>query len=113
VTSRLATADQGDRRPTLGDMQPSITSDIPASPARPSPRWNRRIRIIAAVLLVAAVMWSGYVAKFGLCEARSKFCVLHVAGTRSDIGCEWDSWSCYVTTDGVDPSTHVFLHLGR
>jgi hypothetical protein len=91
-----------------------VTSTVePIALKRPAGRHTRRFRILAAVLLVAAVMWSGYVFKFGLCEAQSKFCVLHVAGTRSDIGCEWDSWSCYVTTDGDDPATHVFLHLGR
>ena len=105
-----APADQADRRPTLGTMtQPSTAPDVLPAPATR----RRRRKILAAVLATFMLGSLAYAYQFGLCEARSKFCVLHVAGTRSDIGCEWDSWSCYVTTDGDDPSTHVFLHFGR
>jgi len=74
----------------------------------------RRLRpkVIAAVLLVLLVASLGYAYHFGQCEARSKFCVVDVAGTRSEIGCEWNSWSCYVSTSGDTASTRVFLHLG-
>jgi hypothetical protein len=104
-----APADQADRRPTLGAMtQPSTVPDVAPAPVIR----GRRFHIIVAVLLLVGLVWSGYILKFGQCDAESKFCVVHVAGTRSDVGCEWDSWSCYVTTDGVEPSTHVFLHFG-
>lgn len=65
-------------------------------------RWRVRIGrrtttvLVVAVLLAAGVF--GYFARYGLCEAQSKFCVLEVAGTRSEVGVEWDSWSVYVST---------------
>lgn len=88
------------------------SSAAPDTATFPSVRPGRRFHIVVATVLMVGLVWTGYILKFGHCEAGSKFCVLHVATTRSDVGCEWDSWSCYVTTASDTPSTHVFLHLG-
>lgn len=73
------------------------------------PRLSRRTKISLAVLLALAVGWLAYVSHYGECDFRSKFCVVAIAGTRSEIGCEWDSWNCYVSTSGNDPATHTLF----
>lgn len=73
------------------------------------PRFSRRAKglLLAALLVLAG--WFVYVANFGECDFHSKFCVLDVAGTRSEIGFEWDGWHLYVSTSGSDPATHVLF----
>lgn len=75
-----------------------MTQEVVAAPTQP-----RRARLSrkATVLLVVAVLiagLAGYVARYGLCESKSKFCVVDIVGTRSEVGFEWDSWSVYVST---------------
>lgn len=52
-------------------------------------------RIIA---LVVALVVVGYVAVEGQCDVRSKFCVIDIATTHSELGYEWDSHSFYVSS---------------
>lgn len=75
-----------------------MTLDVVGSPVRPR---QARISRKATVLLVVTVLaagFAGYLARYGLCEGRSKFCVVDIVGTRSEVGVEWDSWSVYVST---------------
>lgn len=73
------------------------------------PRVGRRARAALLALAVLAVVWVAYVAKFGDCDVHSKFCTMAVAGTRSEVGCEWDSWRCYISTWSRTPATHVLF----
>lgn len=77
----------------------------------PSPRLSRRAKVSLVALLVVMAGWFAYVANYALCDTRSQFCVLNIAGTRSEIGAEWDTWSIYVSTSGNDPATHVLIQL--
>jgi hypothetical protein len=79
-----------------------MTSDAVAPLDRP-----RRVKLSrkATVFLIVAVFvagLAGYLARYGLCESRSKFCVVEIAGTRSEVGFEWDSWSFYISTHPAD-----------
>jgi hypothetical protein len=83
---------------TLGRM----SLDAAAPPVLP-----RRARLSrkATVLLVVAALAAGavgYLARYGLCESRSKFCVVEIVGTRSEVGFEWDSRAFYVSTHPSD-----------
>jgi hypothetical protein len=73
------------------------------------PNLSRRAKIWLVALLVALVGWIGYTAKYAECDTHSKFCVLDIAGTRSEIGFEWQGWHLYVSTSGADPVTHVLF----
>lgn len=73
------------------------------------PRLSRRTKISLAVLLALAVGWLAYVSHYGECDFHSKFCVVSIAGTRSEVGFEWDGWHLYVSTSGDDPATHVLF----
>lgn len=66
-------------------------------------------KAVTFVLVALAVIVGGwaYAAKYAQCDFRSKFCVISIAGTRSEIGCEWDSWSCYVSTYPANEPTYV------
>jgi hypothetical protein len=75
------------------------------------PRLSRRAKISLAVLAALAVGWLAYFSHYGECDFRSQFCVLNIAGTRSEIGVEWSTWSLYVSTSGNDPATHVLVQL--
>jgi hypothetical protein len=73
------------------------------------PKRTRRFKISLVALAVLAVGWLAYVANYGECDVHSKFCVLNIAGTRSEIGFEWQGWHLYVSTSGDDPATHVLF----
>lgn len=61
----------------------------------------RRLRRKTALLITLALVLGGlavYLVKYGQCEARSKFCVVEIAGTRSEVGFEWDTPAFYIST---------------
>lgn len=51
------------------------------------------IATIAAILLIVA-----YLAHFGHLDLHSRFLVIDIIGTRSEIGFEWDTPSLFVST---------------
>ena len=61
-------------------------------------RIGRKTSVLIVVLAVLTAVWIGYVAHYGECDRVSKYCVIDIAGTRSELGFEWDSWSFYVST---------------
>ena len=66
------------------------------------PRLSLKGHRLIALALAISMLWSGYLLKYGLCEPQSKFCVVGIAFTRTDVGFEWDSWSFYITTEPLD-----------
>lgn len=61
-------------------------------------RIGRRETVLIVVLAVLTAGWLAYFSHYGECDRASKYCVVDVAGTRSEVGFEWDSWSLYVST---------------
>jgi hypothetical protein len=57
---------------------------------------GKRALLIAAALLVVAGL--GYLARYGDCNVHSQYCVVAVAGTRSEVGFTWDTWDFYIST---------------
>lgn len=64
------------------------------------PKLSRRTSILVGAMLVALLV-GGTAYHFGGCDFRSKFCVLSIPNTRSEVGCQWESWGCYVSTYGA------------
>lgn len=58
-------------------------------PATRAPRLSRRTRLLLVALLVLTMAWLGYFARYGQCDTRSRFCVVDIVGTRSEIGVAW------------------------
>lgn len=83
-----------------------MTSVVLVKPRR---RLTRRTKALLLATLIIVAGWFVYVANFGECDTHSKFCVLDIAGTRSEIGFEWQGWHLYVSTSGEDPATHVLF----
>lgn len=65
--------------------------------------------LVLAGLTVLLAGWVGYFAHYGQIDTHSKFAVVDIAGTRSEVGFEWDGWHLYVSTNGGDPATHVLF----
>lgn len=61
-------------------------------------RIGRGPLVLIAVLTLLTAGWLTYFVHYGECDRASKYCVVDVAGTRSEVGFEWDSWSFYVST---------------
>lgn len=59
---------------------------------------GRRTIVLIVVLATLTAGWLTYFTHYGECDRQSKFCVVDIAGTRSEVGFEWDSWSFYVST---------------
>lgn len=76
-----------------------MTLDV--EPPRTAPRVrkiSRRTKRVLVALAALVLVLTGYFARFGMCEAQSKFCVVDIIGTRSEIGFEWDTPAFYVST---------------
>lgn len=65
---------------------------------RRAPKLLSRTSVALIVLALVAVGWLGYFAHYGQCDFRSKFCIVAIAGTRSEFGVEWETPSIYVST---------------
>lgn len=61
-------------------------------------RMTRRLGLLIAALTLLTAGWLTYFVHYGECDRASKYCVVDIAGTRSEVGFEWDSWSLYVST---------------
>lgn len=75
-----------------------MTSDVAQTPDRVRKTRPRRKTLVLLAVAVLLASLAGYLYRYGTCEARSEFCVVDIAGTRSEVGFEWDSWSVYVST---------------
>lgn len=61
-----------------------------ASPDTVTPRrLSRRSIALIAVLAALVVGWLIYFSQYGECDMHSRYCVVDIAGTRSEIGLAW------------------------
>lgn len=59
---------------------------------------KKRLAVAVAIVVVSVV----YVVHYGQCDFHSKFCIMDIATTRSEVGFEWDSNTFYVSSWPVE-----------
>ena len=90
-------------RPDLSSVLAARLPTEPAAVEQVQINW-RKVAVFAALIALVVGSWT-YAARYAVCGRT--FCVVAIAGTRTEVGCQWESWTCYVDTYPANEPAHV------